>query len=68
MRLSISLEFVWKHLSRLMKATYSHKQMDLQLGSPFQDAPVEFLLLILRRKLSCTICGVYCMQHQFIAL
>ena len=39
---------------RLMKVTYSHKLMDPQLESPFQDASVEFLLLILRRNLSCT--------------
>ena len=37
-----------------MKATYSHKLMDSQLGSPFQDATVELLLLILRGNLSYT--------------
>ena len=54
MTLSNSLESVWKHSSRLTKATYSHKLMDPQLGSLFQDASVEFLSLILRRNLSYT--------------
>ena len=54
----MSLSFMSKHVFKLVLQKSKNKKPILsgnpQLGSPFQDASMEFLSLILRRNLSCT--------------